>query len=93
MQGLICCSLAKSELIFKRCGGQCCMSFIANFLIFLAVKILKIGYVLAKIQQVKPCTFFGGDAVNVDLVIITFLTPQLGSNSSNLLSLHRPNMR
>ena len=51
--------LMTSEGVHLRCGGQCYMGFVANLVLFLAVKkIVKIGWVLAKPQQVKYCAFF-----------------------------------
>jgi len=35
------------------------MGFVKNFMLFLAVKNVKIGRDLAKLQQVKPCMFLG----------------------------------
>jgi len=41
---------------YLRCSGLCYVGFVANFVLFLAVKKFEdqLAYVLAKLQQVKP---------------------------------------
>jgi len=52
-----------SAATYLRCGGQCYTSFVANFIIPLAMKEFFKRSVLAKLQLVKSCAFLGTQCI------------------------------